>query len=177
HLTMVTDATLSELLKRFGENHAQAVWDAGLASIAQIERIAAEEAIDCEFVRIPGYQHARDGEASPALVETFKREADLASRFGFDAQVVDRVPFVGGPGVRFDEQARFHPRKYLADLAKAVRAKGGSVYEHSNADEFSESPLSVMSNGHRVRCADLVIATHNPLVGTANVTGAALFQT
>src|SRR5689334_11514174 len=62
HLTMVTDTSLSELSSRFGENHGQAIWDAGLASIAQIETIAADEAIDCEFVRIPGYQHARRSE-------------------------------------------------------------------------------------------------------------------
>src|SRR5204862_6289199 len=29
HVTMVTDTRLSELVKRFGRNHAQAVWDAG----------------------------------------------------------------------------------------------------------------------------------------------------
>ena len=34
HLTMVTDDRLAELVKRFGRNHAQAVWDAGLAAIA-----------------------------------------------------------------------------------------------------------------------------------------------
>lgn len=35
HLTMVTDARLTELARRFGRTHAQAVWDAGLAAIAR----------------------------------------------------------------------------------------------------------------------------------------------
>ena len=39
HLTMVTDTRLSELVKEFGRTHAQAVWDAGLAAIAQIDDI------------------------------------------------------------------------------------------------------------------------------------------
>jgi len=177
HLTMVTDTSLSELSSRFGENHGQAIWDAGLASIAQIETIAADEAIDCEFVRIPGYQHARDGKASSSLINTFKHEAELAAKLGFDAQLVDSVPFAGGPGVRFEDQARFHPRKYLAGLAKAIRERGGTIYEHSNADEFTASPLSVTSHGYRVTCRDIVIATHNPLVGNASVTAASLFQT
>src|SRR6188768_2964438 len=30
HLTMVTDARLSDLVRRLGRSHAQAVWDAGL---------------------------------------------------------------------------------------------------------------------------------------------------
>src|SRR5580765_4126671 len=46
HLTMVTDARMSELVKRFGRNHAQAVWDAGLAAIATIDEIAREHTID-----------------------------------------------------------------------------------------------------------------------------------
>src|SRR3954470_13142755 len=46
HLTMVTDTRLSELVKRFGRNHAQAVWDAGLAAIAQIDDIVRANGID-----------------------------------------------------------------------------------------------------------------------------------
>src|ERR1700732_4918242 len=43
HLTLVTDLRLTELVDRFGRNHAQAVWDAGLAAIAQIDTIIRDE--------------------------------------------------------------------------------------------------------------------------------------
>ncbi|HET7380078.1 MAG TPA: FAD-binding oxidoreductase, partial [Gaiellales bacterium] len=39
HLTMVTDTWLSEFVNSFGRDHAQAVWDAGRAAIAEIEAI------------------------------------------------------------------------------------------------------------------------------------------
>src|SRR5213082_3069567 len=42
HLTMVTDARLSELVKRFGRTHGQAVWDAGLAAIARIDEVVRD---------------------------------------------------------------------------------------------------------------------------------------
>ena len=42
-----------------------------------------------------------------------------------------QVPFAGGPGIRFDGQARFHPRKYLAGLARAITDRGGMIFEHS----------------------------------------------
>lgn len=45
HVTMVTDMRLSELVKAFGREHAQATWDAGLAAIGQIEDIARRENI------------------------------------------------------------------------------------------------------------------------------------
>src|SRR5438477_9431972 len=37
HLTCVTDTRLSTLVKDCGRDHAQAVWDAGLAAIEQIQ--------------------------------------------------------------------------------------------------------------------------------------------
>jgi glycine/D-amino acid oxidase-like deaminating enzyme len=58
HLTMVTDTRLSELVKSFGRDHAQAVWDAGLAAIHQINAIVLDEDIACDFAWVPGYLHA-----------------------------------------------------------------------------------------------------------------------
>jgi glycine/D-amino acid oxidase-like deaminating enzyme/nitrite reductase/ring-hydroxylating ferredoxin subunit len=177
HLTMVTDARLSELARRFGRTHGQAVWDAGLAAIAQIDAIVREHEIDCAFEWVNGYLHAPNGEASRDQTDALKEDAVLASELGFDAAFVSDVPLVGGPGIRFDDQARFHPRKYLAGLAKAVHAKGGEIFEHSGADEFCAEPRSVQANGRTLRCKDIVIATHNPLVGIANIAAATLFQT
>src|SRR5947208_1346695 len=47
HLTMVTDTRLADLLTDVGRDHAQAVWDAGLAALAQIDAIVREQAIAC----------------------------------------------------------------------------------------------------------------------------------
>src|SRR5262245_52695721 len=49
HLTCVTDTRLSELVKTFGRNHAQAAWDAQLAAIDTIDRITGREQIKCQF--------------------------------------------------------------------------------------------------------------------------------
>ena len=55
----------------------------------------------------------------------------------------------------------------LAGVAAAVREKGGQIFEHSAADQFYDDPIRVKANGRRIRCKDIVIATHNPLVGVA----------
>jgi glycine/D-amino acid oxidase-like deaminating enzyme/nitrite reductase/ring-hydroxylating ferredoxin subunit len=177
HLTMVTDTRLPELVKQFGNPHAQAVWDAGLSAIAQIDAIVREHRIDAGFEWVEGYLHLPTGETNSKARDELMREADLASELGFDATFMSEVPLAGTPGIRFDGQARVHPRRYLAGLAKAIVAAGGRIHEHTEAEEFASSPMSVKANGHRVTCRDLVIATHNPLVGVAGVTGAALFQT
>ncbi len=177
HLTMVTDRRLKELEHAFGRTHAQAVWDAGLAAIAQVEAIVREHDVDCAFEWVDGYLHAPYGKASGEGTNEFQDEANLAIALGFDASFVDDVPFAGGPGIRFENQARFHPRKYLAGLATAARAKGVLIFEQSGVEEFTDDPLEVKANGHSVRARDIVIATHNPLVGVVGMVGATLFQT
>jgi glycine/D-amino acid oxidase-like deaminating enzyme/nitrite reductase/ring-hydroxylating ferredoxin subunit len=177
HLTMVTDTRLSELVSRFGRSQAQAVWDAGLAAIDQIASIVDEHDIDCAFEWVDGYRHAPGGEPGSQRLDEFRNEASLARELAFDATFVEHTPFVGGPGVRFVDQARFHPLKYLSGLMGAVRAKGGVIYEHSVAEEFLENPLRVKADSRRVQCRDIVIATHNPLVGLASALRATLFQT
>jgi glycine/D-amino acid oxidase-like deaminating enzyme/nitrite reductase/ring-hydroxylating ferredoxin subunit len=177
HLTMVTDARLSELVKGFGRSHAQAVWDAGLAAIAQIDDIVREQNIDAGFEWVDGYLHAPLGGDVGDPSEDFKADANLAGEFGFDAEYIESVPLVGRPGVRFADQARIHPRQYLAGVAKALVGLGGRIHEHSEADEFCDDPRRVKANGHTVKCADVVIATHNPLVGVGGMAGATLFQT
>ena len=87
------------------------------------------------------------------------------------------MPLIGGPGIRYDDQARFHPRKYLAGIVRSIEASGGTLHEHSAATAFSDSPRSVTANGHTIRCDHIVIATHTPLVGIAGMASATLFQT
>src|SRR5262245_66209745 len=58
HVTMVTDLPMTDLVKQFGRDHAQAAWDAGLAAIDQIDQIVRGEHISCDLVWVPGYLHA-----------------------------------------------------------------------------------------------------------------------
>jgi glycine/D-amino acid oxidase-like deaminating enzyme/nitrite reductase/ring-hydroxylating ferredoxin subunit len=176
HLTMVTDLPMTDLVAQFGRPHAQAAWDAGLAAIAQVDAIARNERIDCDFAWVPGYLHAPpddDGRDE----EWLREDARIAAELGFDATFVADVPLVHKPGVRFEDQARFHPHKYMAGLARAIVRNGGHIYEESEATEFSEEPRAVCAHGHRISCRDVIIATHNPLVGNQALMSATLLQT
>jgi glycine/D-amino acid oxidase-like deaminating enzyme/nitrite reductase/ring-hydroxylating ferredoxin subunit len=176
HLTMVTDARLTELAKR-GETHAQAVWDAGLAAIAQVDEIVRAHEIEAGFEWVDGYLHAPIDDNTSGAATALREDERLATSLGFDVDYLDNVPLFGVPGIRFEGQARLHPRHYLAGVAKAIVAKGGRIHEHSEVSEFCDAPLGVKVNGHTVTCDDLVIATHNPLAGLVGLAGSTLFQT
>jgi len=178
HLSMVTDEGLTALVKRFGRDHAAATWDAGLAAIGQIDAIVADLEIPCDFAWLPAYLHPPVGQpVDDAVLSDLRQEARLASELGFDAEFLKEVPLAGGPGIRYDGQARFHPRKYLNGLARAIADRGGMIFEHSAAEAFCDDPLSVTCNGHTLTCGDIVLATHTPLMGNAGTLSATLFQT
>jgi glycine/D-amino acid oxidase-like deaminating enzyme/nitrite reductase/ring-hydroxylating ferredoxin subunit len=177
HVTCVTDLSLGDLVRTFGRDHAQAVWDAGLAAIAQIDSIVRGERIDCGWTLVDGVRHAAPGQASGRQVKQLQEEASLASELGFEARYVDRTPFVGLPGIVFGSQARIHPAKYLAALSALVDGGGSFVFEETACDEVVEEPLSVMARGRRISCRYVVLATHTPLMGKASLASATLLQT
>jgi glycine/D-amino acid oxidase-like deaminating enzyme/nitrite reductase/ring-hydroxylating ferredoxin subunit len=176
HLACVTDTPLSTLVDVFGDAHAQASWDAGLAAIAEIDAIVRREKIECDFTWVPGYLHAPVLEGRDHQSEYLRKEAATAVRLGFDAEYLDRVPYVDRPGVRYEHQARFDPRRYLAALLDRLEREGARVFEHSSVDEVQADPLVVMCGDHRITCEEVVVATHNPIVGASSVAAASILQ-
>jgi len=182
HLTSVTDLRLAKMAKQFGKETARAVWQSGAAAINTIEQIARSENIECEFRRVPGFLHAtldRDKSLESDKDETKELKADcrLAEEFGFAATFLNRVPLVDRPGFRLANQAKFHPQRYLAALARLVDGQGSSIFERSEVKKFEEEAHGVKVNGKQVRCDYIVIATHVPLMGKTGLVNATLFQT
>jgi glycine/D-amino acid oxidase-like deaminating enzyme/nitrite reductase/ring-hydroxylating ferredoxin subunit len=177
HLTYITDVELQELVRNFGEDHAQAAWDAGAAAINEIESIVSEERIDCEFGRVPAYLHVCAEGFSKREVSTLRKEADVAAKLGFDAVYLESIPYFNLPGVRFANQAKFHPRKYLRALVEKIPGDGSHVFEKSAAIEFDAKKCRVKVNRNWINFDRVVMATNNPLVGLASIISATLFQT
>jgi glycine/D-amino acid oxidase-like deaminating enzyme/nitrite reductase/ring-hydroxylating ferredoxin subunit len=177
HLTYITDDQLQRLVRNFGRDHAQAAWDAGAAAIDEIEQIVQEEAIKCEFMRVPAYVHVRVGGSIKKEASSLKKEAGLAAKLGFDAAYLDSTPYFNLPAVRFANQAKFHPRKYLRALVSKIPGTGSHVFERSAAAEFDTEKRRVKVNRNWISFDRVVMATNNPLVGLASVTDATLLQT
>jgi len=177
HLTYVTDVELQELARNFGNDHAQAAWDAGAAAIDEIESIVRAEAIDCEFTRVPAYVYLCNKNFSQKEISSLKKEAALATTLGFDAAYLKSAPYFDLPAVRFANQGKFHPRKYLRSLVEKIPGNGSYVFEKSAATEFDAKKRRAKVNRNWIGFDRVVMATNNPLVGLASVTSATLLQT
>jgi len=178
HLSCVLDTPMTELVSALGDDHARAAWDAGLSAIATIDQIVRHEKIDCSFAWVPGYIHAPVSRASTDKDrEDLTREANEAARLGFDARFVESVPLMNRPGVEIDGQARFNPRQYLRVLLEKIHCDGCAVFENTEALDVSGNPITIETPGGKMTCRDVVIATHNPITGLANIASATILQT
>lgn len=177
HLTYVTDQRLSHLVDKFGKDAARSFWQAGAAAIDQIWKLIEETGADCEFRWVPGYLHAPVGAADDRERSTLQEDAQLARELGFDAEFLESVPHANRCGVRFANQAKFHPRRYLAALVATVPGAGSHVFESTALDEFDAARGIVSAGGKRIHCDNVVIASHNPVMGSSSAISAALFQT
>ncbi len=179
HLTAVIDSDLTSLASTFGRDHAQAVWDAGFAAIDQIDTLSAELDIACDFSWVPGFRHAApelEGEALARAVEQLHEEAALAQDLGFDVEAVASTPLVDRAGWRIEDQALFHPRKYLRGLLERIPGDGSVVFEACDV-AFTDDPEILLCGEHTVRAPYVFIATHNPLAGRQGTAEAAILQT
>lgn len=179
HLTYVTDKHLQQLVNDFGEDAARTYWQGGVTAIDTIESIGEETGNDAEFVRVPGYLHAAIGkQPSSSEIDWLRKEAELAQSLGFDATWVESTPYGKLPGVRFAQQAKFHPRRYLRGLLLFIRERQGLVFENTTLDSVEDGePMTAHANGHKILCNFLVLATHNPLMGKKGTVASTLFQT
>jgi glycine/D-amino acid oxidase-like deaminating enzyme/nitrite reductase/ring-hydroxylating ferredoxin subunit len=178
HLTALPDVRPHELVSRFGEDGARAVWEAGEVGLASIEHIVATESIDCDWRIVPAFLHCALGsEPSEKDVQSLLDDLTAMRGLGLDVHWMDLVPVVQRPGLRIPNQGLFHPIKYLAALARLVHGDGCVIHENSEVTEVLADPIRLIVNGHSVRCAKMVLATHVPLMGLKNLLTATLFQT
>jgi Rieske Fe-S protein len=68
-----------------------------------------------------------------------------------------------------EDQAQFHPRKYLLGLAEDLVRRGGRIFEHTRAVELDKGdPCRVTTeHGATVTAGHVVVATHYPVFDRA----------
>jgi glycine/D-amino acid oxidase-like deaminating enzyme/nitrite reductase/ring-hydroxylating ferredoxin subunit len=140
------------------------VWDAGRAAIDHIEAVCREERLEADFARVPGYLFALRAEDRDQI----EHEARQARELGYVADVVDDAVFppMRHGAMRLAGQARFHPRKYLLQLAERLHAAGCRIFTGCHVDGWSGGggkPWRITAGGRVLQADHLVFATHQPI--------------
>lgn len=147
------------LAQKFGEDRARLYAEAQETALRRIQSLAAQHGIDCDLEAKAAYVYTRE----PGYLEKIEKEVEVAARLGLPASLVrgGELPFGALAAVRFDDQAQFHPTKYVVGLAQTIPGAGCHVFENSRAIDWE--PTRVVTEHGSVRARHVVMATHLPL--------------
>jgi glycine/D-amino acid oxidase-like deaminating enzyme len=134
----------SRLTGTLGADKAQVYADANTASLGRLAAIIESNKIDCDFRRADSYLYTE----LDTNVDTVRTEVEIARRLGLPASFAGEtpMPFVRA-AMRFDNQAQFHPRKFLLFLAREIVASGGFFWENTRALDIVEGGVAAGSGG------------------------------
>ena len=165
HLATELDDYFYELIRVRGEDEARRYHEAIVAAVNRIEAICRDESIDCDFRRLDGY-YIPSEEGGGDLLE---REFQACRKLGVEVEWAEHAPMPGldsGRCLRFPNQARFHPTRYLAGLAQAIASRGGRLFSDTVYVEHREKDGGVVIEteyGAVIRAAAAVFATNAPI--------------
>lgn len=157
----------TKIRKALGVNASRLYAQSQQQAVQRVADVAAELGIDCELERLPAFTYVE----SPDQVDQIRAEVDAAGEAGLPASFVTEtgLPFPIAGAVRVEEQAQFHPRKYLLGLAEDLIRQGGHIFERSRVVRLHEGdPCRVTTEQGAVLTAGaVVVATHYPVFDRA----------
>ncbi|MBI2386569.1 MAG: FAD-dependent oxidoreductase [Elusimicrobia bacterium] len=164
HLAVALDAGYAELLRVHGDYDVRLAAQSHADAIDEIERVAADEGIDCGFERVDGWLFSKPSDPPRRLEDEFA----ASEKAGIPGVALSgRAPlpsFITGPAIRYPRQAQFHPLRYLGGLADAFERLGGRLFCRTRAVEVRGGTRARVgtTGGLSVSAGAVVIATDTP---------------
>lgn len=145
--------------KKFGEDKARLYADAQETGLRRIVELSRTYGFDADIETVPAYVYTRE----EGHVEEIEKEVELARRLGLPASVTrdTGLPFDVKAAMRWDDQAQFHPIKFVAGLAQTITGDGSHVFENSRVTDWD--PKRVVTDRGTVRARHVVMATNLPI--------------
>src|SRR5215210_4369826 len=165
HLATELDDYYHRLIEARSEDDARVYHESQVAAVNRIETICRDEGIDADFTRLDGILVP----AEPAHMRDLEQEYDACRAIGVDVEWLDKAP-IPLPGetraLRFPNQGRFHPLKYIRGLIEAVESRGGKIHGGTVYVDHAEEDGGVTIEteaGHDIRAKAALFATNSPV--------------
>ncbi|MGL5677152.1 MAG: NAD(P)/FAD-dependent oxidoreductase [Cellulosilyticaceae bacterium] len=155
--------TYSEIKHKYGIQRAKAYYDANAQALQLIASTIQEEGISCGFEKVPGYVFTRDRKMLGKIVEEFEVAKELGIPCTLEKALDIPLPIEGA--LCFENQAQFHPKAYIDQLAAKASALGVQIYEHTPILNIKrEVPYTLYTDKNKKIIADQVIlCSHFPM--------------
>jgi len=161
-ITAQHDIIYHTIKTKRSEESARQYAEANQAAILAIDSIIRQNNIQCDFSWQPAYVYTQDEN----YIQKIQDETEAAVSLGFAATYLEEIPlpFKVKAALRFDNQAQFHPLKYLLALANQIPGNGSYLFENTRAVDIhtEEGNAITTSTGYRVTAPNIIIASHYP---------------
>jgi glycine/D-amino acid oxidase-like deaminating enzyme/nitrite reductase/ring-hydroxylating ferredoxin subunit len=160
-LTALHGLIYRDLVAKHGEEKARAYAEANQWAVERVRTWVREKGIDCDLVPTFACTYAE----TPEQVQAVEEEIEAARRIGLPVRPTTEtgLPYPVLAAVALDEQAHFHPRKYLLALLDSFVNGGGTVVEQTTALSVDDgSPCRIETDRGEIRAKHVLIATHQP---------------
>ncbi|KJY15972.1 MULTISPECIES: FAD-dependent oxidoreductase [Streptomyces] len=162
-LTALHTSVYDTLRSNHGDDTARTYAASQSAALRHVVEVSEELGINCELERRPAYTYCEQ----PEGVDALGAEAEAARSAGLDASFVTDtgLPFPVVGAVRVENQAQFHPLKYLKGLVEDIVALGGRLHEGTRVTQLEngEPCRLTTDSGATVSAGHVVVATHHPV--------------
>jgi glycine/D-amino acid oxidase-like deaminating enzyme/nitrite reductase/ring-hydroxylating ferredoxin subunit len=160
-VTALHGLTYDQVHSKHGADGARAYAQAQTHALEWIAMRARD--VECDFRRRPAFTYAEGSDD----IDAVQREVEAAREAGLAAEFTEDVdlPWPVAGAVRLDEQAEFHPRRFLLHLAGTIPGDGSHVFERTRAlDVDSGSPCTVRTDRGDIAAGRVLVATHYPFL-------------
>jgi glycine/D-amino acid oxidase-like deaminating enzyme/nitrite reductase/ring-hydroxylating ferredoxin subunit len=162
HINTFADTTYTEAQSAFGKEGAQLFAEAINEGFALIKENIKTYKIACDFEIKKGYVYAENNDQVKELEDLCMGMHDVSLDCNYTDEVPTPVPHQ--VAVVMENQAQFHPLKYLQGLQKAYLKAGGLILENRRIESVKiENKIHLAQSGDQTLKAHKVIyATHVP---------------
>lgn len=142
-----------QFLKKYGADKTRLYALANETALQEYRTIISLEHIDCDFEEQPSFVYSKNS-------SHLQEETEAARRAGLPASLVSddlTLPFPVQGAVKFDNQAQFHPLKFINAISKNLR-----IYENTSVINVDNHLIT--TNSGTVKADKIVFACHYPFL-------------
>ena len=151
--------TYQRIEQKFGEDRARLYAEAQETGLRKILEVARTHGIDADIEPMPAFIYTLEDRH----VSDIEKEVEVARRLGLPTTLTrdTGLPFDVLAAMRWDDQAQFHPLKFVSGLAATIPGDGCHIFENSRVTDWD--PHRIATTGGTVRARHVVMATNLPL--------------
>jgi glycine/D-amino acid oxidase-like deaminating enzyme/nitrite reductase/ring-hydroxylating ferredoxin subunit len=160
HINTFADTTYKETKSAFGEDGAQLFADAIGEGFELIKYNIDSLGLNCDYESKVGFLYAETDKEVKELADIYKGCLQVGVAVQYTELAPAAVPYQRA--LQFDNQAQFHPLKYLNGLAKAYLHIGGVILENTRVENVTTENGIHTINPVGITTGTVVYATHMP---------------